>query len=170
MTETRTASRATEAHSAIYAKGFAALHIFTGLVWLTNGLAKVFNKSSYDLGFRSFSLISRDGAMPIAHRASDATQIDFLVSCYHDIVVANWGTLRDLPHHRRARHRPPPDLRVSHHPHPDLDHALADRRLLLGVPGRGPLAAAAAGHRPRPGATGGLDRGLAPRMNHRWPF
>ena len=76
MTETRTASRATEAHSAIYAKGFAALHIFTGLVWLTNGLAKVFNKGSYDLGFRSFSLISRDGAMPIAHRASDATQID----------------------------------------------------------------------------------------------
>lgn len=92
VTDTHTASRAIETHGAIYAKGFAALRIFTGLVWLSNGLAKVFNKGSFDLGFWSFSLISRDGAKSIATGAADATQIDFLGSFYRDTVVANWGT------------------------------------------------------------------------------
>ena len=56
-------------------KGFAALRIFFGLVWLSNGLAKAFNSQNFDLGFFSFTLISRDGAKGIAANAASKTQI-----------------------------------------------------------------------------------------------
>jgi len=48
------------------ARGFAALRIFMGLVWVSNALAKVFSSGSFDLGFFSFNLITRDAAQRIA--------------------------------------------------------------------------------------------------------
>lgn len=70
---------------------FTALRIFTGLVWFSNGLAKLFNKGNYDWGFISFNLITRDAAKGIANNAADKSQIGFLSSIYHDLIVGNWG-------------------------------------------------------------------------------
>jgi len=73
-------------------KGFAALRIFFGLVWLSNGLAKAFNSQKFDwLGFFSFTLISRDGARGLAANAASKTQIGPLGTFFQDVVVGNWG-------------------------------------------------------------------------------
>jgi len=72
-------------------KGFAALRIFFGLVWLSNGLAKAFNAQNFDLGFFSFTLISRDGAKGLAVNAASKTQIGPLGTFFQDVVVGNWG-------------------------------------------------------------------------------
>jgi len=71
--------------------GFAALRIFFGLVWLSNGLAKAFNSQNFDLGFFSFTLISRDGAKGLAANAASKTQIGPLGTFFQDVVVGNWG-------------------------------------------------------------------------------
>ncbi len=73
------------------ARGFAALRIFTGVVFLSNALAKVFGKGNYDWGFFSFNLITRDAAQRIATNASSKTGISPLGSFYQNVVVANWG-------------------------------------------------------------------------------
>lgn len=72
-------------------KAFVALRIFTGLVWLTNGLAKLTGGSSYDFGFISFSLIGKGVAKSIAEDASSKTYIAPLGALYRDVVVPNWG-------------------------------------------------------------------------------
>jgi hypothetical protein len=75
------------------AKGLAAFRIFVGLVWLSNALAKVVNKGSYDLGVVSFSLISRDTARGLleTYTGPDSNAIGPLKSVYRDLVLANWG-------------------------------------------------------------------------------
>lgn len=70
---------------------FVALRIFTGLVWLSNGLAKAFNQSNFDWGFISFNLISRGVAQAIATDASSKTYIAPLGAFYQDVVLPNWG-------------------------------------------------------------------------------
>ncbi len=42
----------------VFVRAFTALRIFTGLVWLSNGLAKLIDKGGYDWGFISFNLIT----------------------------------------------------------------------------------------------------------------
>jgi len=59
--------------------GFTALRIFTGLVWLSNGLAKLFDRGTYDWGFFSFNLVTRGSAQFIATDASRKTQ--FAAGC-----------------------------------------------------------------------------------------
>jgi thiosulfate dehydrogenase (quinone) large subunit len=73
------------------ARAFAALRIFTGLVWLSNGLAKLINKGTYDWGFISFNLITRDTARSIAAGAASKTHIEPLGAFYRDTVLPNWG-------------------------------------------------------------------------------
>jgi len=73
------------------ARGFAALRIFMGLVWVSNALAKVFSSGSLDLGFFSFNLITRDAAQRIATNAASKTQIAPLGAFYRDVVIPNWG-------------------------------------------------------------------------------
>ena len=72
--------------------GFAALRIFSGAIWLSNGLAKVFfgNDSTFDWGFVSFNLINRNAARSILQRASEHT-FQPLRWIYHDVVLANWS-------------------------------------------------------------------------------
>lgn len=74
------------------AAGLAAFRVFFGLVWLSNGLTKLFfNKhSSFDWGFISFNLISRSTAQSILKDAS-AHSFQPLRGIYQNFVLANWG-------------------------------------------------------------------------------
>ena len=76
----------------LFGGGFAALRIFSGLIWLSNGLAKAFlNKnSSIDLGFVSFNLINQPTAKGILDGASKDT-FQPLHWIYQDFVLANWS-------------------------------------------------------------------------------
>jgi len=56
-------------------RGFAALRIFTGLVWLTNAGAKVLDKGLYDFGFISFNLVTVGAARGIATAAIAANPL-----------------------------------------------------------------------------------------------
>lgn len=77
--------------SRLMAGAFAGLRIFTGLVWLSNALAKVFEVGNYDWGFLSFNLITKGSAQFIATDAASKTYIAPLRLVYQDIVLANWG-------------------------------------------------------------------------------
>jgi len=74
------------------ARGLAIVRIFTGVVWLSNGLAKVFDVGTFDWGFFSFNLITRGSAQGIAAGASGQTSIAPLAAFYRDVVLPNWGT------------------------------------------------------------------------------
>jgi len=161
----------------VFVRAFTALRIFTGLVWLSNGLAKLIDKGGYDWGFISFNLLTRGSAQSIANDASKKTYIAPLGAFYQNLVLPNWGFFGAL-------------ITVA-----ELAIGLG---LLLGVAARlaavggllliGPiwlmllhtglylwqypldlfplvlLAIVPAGR------VGGLDRRLAPRFKHRWPF
>lgn len=79
------------AETALMAKAFTALRVFTGLVWLSNGVAKLIGKATYDLGFFSFNLVTRGVAESIAKGASSKTYIAPLGAFYRDVVVPNFG-------------------------------------------------------------------------------
>ena len=91
----RVADTSEDIHAAstyrLMAGGFAALRIFTGLVFLSNALAKVSGKGNYDWGFFNFNLITRVAAERIATNASSKTGISPLGSFFQNVVVANWG-------------------------------------------------------------------------------
>lgn len=72
--------------------GFAMLRIFSGVVWLSNGLAKVFlnGNNNLDLGFVSFNLINQPVARKILEGASRDT-FEPLRWIYQDLVLGNWG-------------------------------------------------------------------------------
>ena len=58
MTDIATTTEAPDTAARGYrlmAGAFTALRIFTGLVWLTNALAKVFDKAQYDFGLGSWA-------------------------------------------------------------------------------------------------------------------
>jgi thiosulfate dehydrogenase [quinone] large subunit len=96
MTKTTTAFVAADTVASPYAKGFAALRIFTGLVWLSNGLAKLFNISLIDLGFFNGNLITLDVARGIATDAASKTPIAPLGAFYRDVVLPHWATFGPL--------------------------------------------------------------------------
>ena len=73
------------------AGGFVALRVVMGLVWLSNGLAKLFDVGQVDWGIVSFSLITRGGAQGIAADAASRSQLGWLGAFYRDQVVAHWG-------------------------------------------------------------------------------
>jgi len=71
--------------------GFFALRIYVGLVFLSNGLAKVFNRQSTTWGPFSFSLITRGSAKNIAEGAAAHSHIAGVSSFYRNTVIPNWG-------------------------------------------------------------------------------
>lgn len=78
--------------TSLFGGGFAALRIFSGLIWLSNGLAKAFmpQGSNIDLGFISFNLINRPVARDLLDKASADTWQP-LRWIYRDFVLANWS-------------------------------------------------------------------------------
>ncbi len=162
----------------VMTRAFTALRIFTGLVWLSNGLAKLFDTGSFDWGFISFNLITRGSAQYIANDASHKTYIAPLGALYQNVVLPNWGffgaflTVAELAvglglifgvATRLAAVGGllligPIWLMLLHtggylweYPAEDLFPLI----LLAIVPA---------------GRAGGFDRRLAPRFGHRWPF
>jgi thiosulfate dehydrogenase [quinone] large subunit len=92
MTETAAAARSTQVGEVtIFVRLFAALRIFTGLVFLTNGLATVVTAGSFDLGFISFTLIINASARGILSDAAAKTGIRPLGALCQNAVLAAWG-------------------------------------------------------------------------------
>lgn len=91
MTNTSTSSTVTGTSAPIYAKGFAALRIFTGCVFVSNGLAKAFDVGHLDLGFFDGNLITLGAARGIATDASGRTAIVALGAFYRDVVLPHWA-------------------------------------------------------------------------------
>ena len=87
---TESAAGANSTHQ-LMARAFTALRIFTGLVWMSNALAKVFDIGNYDWGFFSFNLITLGAARGIATDASAKTYVAPLAALYRDVVLPNWG-------------------------------------------------------------------------------
>ncbi len=162
----------------VMTRAFTALRIFTGLVWLSNGLAKLIDKGNYDWGFISFNLVTQGSAQFIADDASQKTYIAPLGAFYQNVVLPNWGffgaflTVAELAvglgllfgvATRLAAVGGllligPIWLMLLHtggylwqYPAEDLLPLI----LLAIVPA---------------GRAGGFDRRLAPRFGHRWPF
>jgi uncharacterized membrane protein YphA (DoxX/SURF4 family) len=90
MTDTAPPTTSTVEHRTL-ARGFAALRIFFGLIWLSNALAKVFDLGAFDWGVISFNLINRGAAESIATDAASKTAIAPLRVLYQDFVLPNWG-------------------------------------------------------------------------------
>ena len=159
-------------------RAFAVLRIFTGLVFLTNGLAKVTGIQDVNLGFFSFTLITSSGAKGLAGGAADSTYIAPLKAFYNNVVLPNWGffgvflTIAELaiglglifgvatrlaavggllliaPIWVMKWHT---GLYLWEYPAEDL----LPLALLATIPA---------------GRIAGLDARLAPRFHHRWPF
>jgi uncharacterized membrane protein YphA (DoxX/SURF4 family) len=72
-------------------RAFVVLRVFTGLVFLSNGLAKASGVQDVNLGFFSFNLVNLDGAKNIAGGAADKTYIAPLGAFYRDVVLPHWG-------------------------------------------------------------------------------
>ncbi|HEX4223083.1 MAG TPA: DoxX family membrane protein [Pseudonocardiaceae bacterium] len=68
-----------------------ALRIFFGLNWLSNAIAKVFNKANFDWGWLSFNLVNRNTAHAILVQGTGSTGIAPLRAFYLDVVLPNWG-------------------------------------------------------------------------------
>ena len=66
----------------VLARGFAALRIFFGLIWHSNGLAKLIGVGAYDLGFATFGLLDLGTAQFIANDASTRTYLGPLAAFY----------------------------------------------------------------------------------------
>ncbi len=79
------------AETTIFVRLFTVLRVFTGVVFLSNGLAKVFEASSYDLGFFSFGLIDKSTARSILTGAAHRTGIRPLGGFYEHAVLPHWG-------------------------------------------------------------------------------
>jgi thiosulfate dehydrogenase (quinone) large subunit len=175
---TQPEAQAASAPHRVFVRAFTALRIFTGLVWLSNGLAKLIDKGTYDWGFISFNLVTRGSAQFIADDASRKTYIAPLGAFYQNVVLPNWGFF--------GAFLTVAELAVGL----GLVFGVATRLaavgglLLIGpiwimlLPTGGylweypaedlfPLVLLAI---VPAGRAGGLDRRLAPRFGHRWPF
>lgn len=73
------------------ARGFAALRILFGLIFLSTALSKIFEVNKLDWGVFSFTLIDRSAARGILTGAVGKTWIAPLRTIYTDVVLANWG-------------------------------------------------------------------------------
>jgi len=73
------------------ARALAVLRIFFGLIWLTNGLAKLIDVGAYDLGFASFGLLWLPQAQSIANDASSTTYLAPLGAFFQTVVLPNYG-------------------------------------------------------------------------------
>ncbi|HEV8651970.1 MAG TPA: DoxX family membrane protein [Actinomycetes bacterium] len=77
----------------VVAKGLAAFRIFMGFTLLTNGLAKVVNKSAYDFKIVSFGLIDRGVArgLLVVYAGPKSHAPAFMKSFYNSVVLDHWA-------------------------------------------------------------------------------
>ena len=72
-------------------RGFAVLRIFFGLIWLSNGLAKLVDIGAYHRGPVSFGLLWLPQAQVIANDASNTTSLTPAGAFYQHVVLPNFG-------------------------------------------------------------------------------
>ena len=81
-------------------RGIAALRIFVGLILFSNGLAKLFNFRTVELGPYSAFLINRDEARAIldfeVNKRGGGTDVPLIPSIVNDIVLPNWDVFQWL--------------------------------------------------------------------------
>jgi thiosulfate dehydrogenase (quinone) large subunit len=73
------------------AHALAVLRIFFGVIWLGNGLAKLIDIGSYDLGFATFGLLWLPQAQFILTDASSNTFLTPLGGLYQSLVLPNFA-------------------------------------------------------------------------------
>jgi uncharacterized membrane protein YphA (DoxX/SURF4 family) len=83
------------------ARGLAALRIFFGLILFSNGLAKLFEFRSVDVGAYSSFLINRAEARSILdfetnRRGGDGTDLALIKDIVNDVVLPNWDVFQWL--------------------------------------------------------------------------
>jgi thiosulfate dehydrogenase (quinone) large subunit len=91
MPDTTTTPPTLAASPTALARGFAVLRIFFGAIYLSNGLAKLFDVGAFDLGFASFGLLWLPQAQFIANDASANTFLAPVGSMFQNVVLPNWG-------------------------------------------------------------------------------
>ena len=91
MTDSTTGPATIAASPTTLARGFAALRIFFGVIYLSNGLAKLFDVGAYDLGFATFGLLWLPQARFIAESAAAGTFLTPLGTVFRDVVIPQWG-------------------------------------------------------------------------------
>jgi thiosulfate dehydrogenase (quinone) large subunit len=91
MSDATTTPTTIAASPTTLARGFAVLRIFFGAIYLSNGLAKLFDVGAYDLGFATFGLLWLPQANFIANDASANTFLAPIGSMFQDVVLPNWG-------------------------------------------------------------------------------
>ncbi len=90
MSDNTTQPATIAASQLVFARGFAVLRIFFGLIYLSNGLAKLFGNGTYDLGFATFGLLWLPQARFIADAASKDTFLAPLGAVFQNVVLPNW--------------------------------------------------------------------------------
>lgn len=73
------------------AHALAILRIFFGVIWLSNGIAKLIDVGSYDLGFATFGLLWLPQAQYIADDASANTFLTPIGTFFQSVVLPNYG-------------------------------------------------------------------------------
>lgn len=86
---------------AAQARGLAALRIFLGLILLSNGLAKLLDFRSIEVGPYSSFLINRAEARGILdfevnRRGGDGTDVPLLKDVVNDVVLSSWDVFQWL--------------------------------------------------------------------------
>ena len=85
----------------LLARGLAALRIFFGLILFANGLAKLLEFRSVEVGPWKTFLINREGARNILDfevnkRGGDGTDVPLLKSIVNDVMLSNWDVFQWL--------------------------------------------------------------------------
>jgi thiosulfate dehydrogenase [quinone] large subunit len=85
----------------LLARGLAALRIFFGLILFANGLAKLLEFRSVEVGPWKTFLINREGARNILDfevnkRGGDGTDVPLLKSIVNDVLLPNWEVFQWL--------------------------------------------------------------------------
>lgn len=91
VTMTDTVTQPTLTKSPVsFARGFAVLRIYVGVVFLSNAVAKVINIDAFEVGRFRFTLIDRGGARGILDGAVDGTWLAPVGRLYAKYVFPNW--------------------------------------------------------------------------------
>jgi uncharacterized membrane protein YphA (DoxX/SURF4 family) len=85
----------------LLARGLAALRIFFGLILFTNGLAKLFEFRTIDVGPYHAFLINREEARSILdfetnQRGGDGTELPLLPELVNDVILPGWDVFQWL--------------------------------------------------------------------------
>jgi len=68
----------------------AMLRVFIGVVWFSNGLAKVVGVSQVRVPGFAFSVIDQSSARSILHAATRSSRVPVMSAFYRGVVLANW--------------------------------------------------------------------------------